>query len=219
VARRCCLKPCSPMIGASVEDGLPALDQPRVAGGLCQDCRHVLISMERSQHIGRDSSAKARSRSAIGTQLVGSVTAVQSTSRPRELCVLAAAIALLRKRWHSPRNRRKVQERGRKGFCTPYAPAVHREKRVRNAAEHVDCRSAASELAWSVDGSRVPWNGGWMTPDQPRAARGLLDWSQAELAARSNLSESTIRNAKTISAPLRQSVQGTARLFLSSSFK
>ncbi|HEU0147948.1 MAG TPA: helix-turn-helix transcriptional regulator [Bradyrhizobium sp.] len=33
-----------------------------------------------------------------------------------------------------------------------------------------------------------------MTPDQSRAARGLLDWSQAELAARSNLSESTIRN-------------------------
>ncbi|WP_315785456.1 helix-turn-helix transcriptional regulator [Bradyrhizobium sp. SZCCHNPS1003] len=33
-----------------------------------------------------------------------------------------------------------------------------------------------------------------MTPDQSRAARGLLDWSQAELAARSNLSESTIRD-------------------------
>jgi transcriptional regulator with XRE-family HTH domain len=33
-----------------------------------------------------------------------------------------------------------------------------------------------------------------MTPDQSRAARGLLDWSQAELAAQSNLSESTIRD-------------------------
>jgi transcriptional regulator with XRE-family HTH domain len=33
-----------------------------------------------------------------------------------------------------------------------------------------------------------------MTRDQSRAARGLLDWSQAELAARSNLSESTIRD-------------------------
>ncbi|MCJ2021201.1 helix-turn-helix domain-containing protein [Methylobacterium sp. E-065] len=29
---------------------------------------------------------------------------------------------------------------------------------------------------------------------QSRAARGLLDWSQTELAARSNLSESTIRD-------------------------
>jgi transcriptional regulator with XRE-family HTH domain len=33
-----------------------------------------------------------------------------------------------------------------------------------------------------------------MTSDQSRAARGLLDWSQAELAVRSNLSESTIRD-------------------------
>jgi transcriptional regulator with XRE-family HTH domain len=33
-----------------------------------------------------------------------------------------------------------------------------------------------------------------MTPDQSRAARGLLDWSQAELASRSNLGESTIRD-------------------------
>jgi transcriptional regulator with XRE-family HTH domain len=33
-----------------------------------------------------------------------------------------------------------------------------------------------------------------MTHDQSRAARGLLDWSQAELAARSNLSESTVRD-------------------------
>jgi transcriptional regulator with XRE-family HTH domain len=33
-----------------------------------------------------------------------------------------------------------------------------------------------------------------MTPEQSRAARGLPDWSQAELAARSNLSESTIRD-------------------------
>jgi transcriptional regulator with XRE-family HTH domain len=29
---------------------------------------------------------------------------------------------------------------------------------------------------------------------QSRAARGLLDWSQAKLGARSNLSESTIRD-------------------------
>jgi transcriptional regulator with XRE-family HTH domain len=33
-----------------------------------------------------------------------------------------------------------------------------------------------------------------MTPAQSRAARGLIDWSQTELAARSNLSESTIRD-------------------------
>ena len=33
-----------------------------------------------------------------------------------------------------------------------------------------------------------------MNPDQSRAARGLLDWSQAELAAQSNLSESTVRD-------------------------
>jgi len=33
-----------------------------------------------------------------------------------------------------------------------------------------------------------------LTPSQSRAARGLLDWSQDELATRSNLSESTIRN-------------------------
>ncbi|WP_095082013.1 helix-turn-helix domain-containing protein [Mesorhizobium sophorae] len=33
-----------------------------------------------------------------------------------------------------------------------------------------------------------------MTPSQSRAARGLLDWSQQELAGRSNLSESTIRD-------------------------
>ncbi|PVE26449.1 transcriptional regulator [Microvirga sp. KLBC 81] len=33
-----------------------------------------------------------------------------------------------------------------------------------------------------------------ITPAQSRAARGLLDWSQLELAARSNLGESTIRD-------------------------
>ncbi|CEJ13400.1 helix-turn-helix protein [bacterium YEK0313] len=33
-----------------------------------------------------------------------------------------------------------------------------------------------------------------MTPAQSRAARGLLDWSQAELAVKANLSESTIRD-------------------------
>ena len=33
-----------------------------------------------------------------------------------------------------------------------------------------------------------------LTPAQSRAARGLLDWSQTELASRSNLSESTIRD-------------------------
>ncbi len=32
------------------------------------------------------------------------------------------------------------------------------------------------------------------SPAQSRAARGLLDWSQTELAAKSNLSESTIRD-------------------------
>ena len=33
-----------------------------------------------------------------------------------------------------------------------------------------------------------------MTPQQSRAARGLLDWSQTQLGLRSNLSESTIRD-------------------------
>ncbi|WMT92512.1 helix-turn-helix transcriptional regulator [Pelagibacterium sp. H642] len=33
-----------------------------------------------------------------------------------------------------------------------------------------------------------------LTPEQSRSARGLLDWSQEELAARSNLSGSTIRD-------------------------
>ena len=33
-----------------------------------------------------------------------------------------------------------------------------------------------------------------ISPEQSRAARGLLDWSQTELGARSNLSESTVRD-------------------------
>jgi len=33
-----------------------------------------------------------------------------------------------------------------------------------------------------------------ITPEQSRAARGLLDWSQTKLAQKSNLSESTIRD-------------------------
>ena len=33
-----------------------------------------------------------------------------------------------------------------------------------------------------------------ISPAQSRAARGLLDWSQSELAQRSNLSESTVRD-------------------------
>lgn len=33
-----------------------------------------------------------------------------------------------------------------------------------------------------------------ITPEQSRAARGLLDWSQEKLATQSNLSESTIRD-------------------------
>jgi transcriptional regulator with XRE-family HTH domain len=33
-----------------------------------------------------------------------------------------------------------------------------------------------------------------ITPEQSRAGRGLLDWSQAELGARANLSESTVRD-------------------------
>jgi transcriptional regulator with XRE-family HTH domain len=33
-----------------------------------------------------------------------------------------------------------------------------------------------------------------ITPEQSRAARGFLDWSQTELGSRSNLSESTIRD-------------------------
>lgn len=33
-----------------------------------------------------------------------------------------------------------------------------------------------------------------ITPEQSRAARGLLDWSQSTLASQSNLGESTIRD-------------------------
>jgi len=33
-----------------------------------------------------------------------------------------------------------------------------------------------------------------MTPEQSRAARGWLDWSQAELAAKANVSLSTVRD-------------------------
>lgn len=33
-----------------------------------------------------------------------------------------------------------------------------------------------------------------MTPSQSRAARGLADWSQSDLARHSNLSESTVRD-------------------------
>lgn len=33
-----------------------------------------------------------------------------------------------------------------------------------------------------------------LSPAQARAARGLVDWSQSDLASRSNLSESTIRD-------------------------
>ncbi len=33
-----------------------------------------------------------------------------------------------------------------------------------------------------------------LSPEQSRAARGLLDWSQAQLAARSNLGQSTVRD-------------------------
>jgi transcriptional regulator with XRE-family HTH domain len=33
-----------------------------------------------------------------------------------------------------------------------------------------------------------------ISPQQSRAARGLLDWSQTELGGRANLSESTIRD-------------------------
>jgi transcriptional regulator with XRE-family HTH domain len=33
-----------------------------------------------------------------------------------------------------------------------------------------------------------------LSPAQSRAARGLLDWSQIDVASRSNLSESTIRD-------------------------
>ncbi|MNV39466.1 helix-turn-helix protein [compost metagenome] len=33
-----------------------------------------------------------------------------------------------------------------------------------------------------------------ITKEQPRAARGLLDWSQTELAQASNLGESTVRD-------------------------
>jgi transcriptional regulator with XRE-family HTH domain len=36
-----------------------------------------------------------------------------------------------------------------------------------------------------------------LTPAQSRTARGLLEWSQIELGARSNLSERTVRDFET----------------------
>lgn len=47
-----------------------------------------------------------------------------------------------------------------------------------------------------------------MNPAQSRAARGLLKWTQADLAAAANVSEVTIRNFENEkSVPLRASLQ------------
>ncbi|MGH1573774.1 helix-turn-helix domain-containing protein [Methylobacterium sp. P31] len=49
---------------------------------------------------------------------------------------------------------------------------------------------------------------------QSRAARGLLDWSQTELASRSNLSESTIRDfEKGRRVPSPNNLAAVARAF------
>lgn len=46
-----------------------------------------------------------------------------------------------------------------------------------------------------------------LVPEQSRAARGWLDWSQEELAKRSNVSPSTVRNfEKGRNAPIRNNL-------------
>jgi transcriptional regulator with XRE-family HTH domain len=53
-----------------------------------------------------------------------------------------------------------------------------------------------------------------MTPAQSRAARGLLDWSQTELAEGSNLSESTIRDfEKGRRTPTETNISAIQRVF------
>ncbi|WFU23138.1 helix-turn-helix transcriptional regulator [Bradyrhizobium sp. CB1717] len=61
-----------------------------------------------------------------------------------------------------------------------------------------------------------------ITPAQSRAARGLVDWSQSELGAQSNLSESTVRDfekGRRIPGPnnlaaMRAALEGAGVLFI-----
>lgn len=53
-----------------------------------------------------------------------------------------------------------------------------------------------------------------MTPEQCRAARGWLEWSQDELAARASVSLSTIRNfEKGRNAPIKNNLEAMQRAF------
>jgi ribosome-binding protein aMBF1 (putative translation factor) len=69
--------------------------------------------------------------------------------------------------------------------------ALSRKPLVRNAGRGSQDSSTVFVRAkrWRQKDARMP-----LTPAQSRAARGLLDWSQTELATHSDLSESTVRD-------------------------
>ncbi|WP_375208303.1 helix-turn-helix domain-containing protein [Hyphococcus sp.] len=55
-----------------------------------------------------------------------------------------------------------------------------------------------------------------ITPEQCRAARALLDWTQRELAARANLTDVTIREFERGKSRLKDSTAQLVRLVLES---
>jgi ribosome-binding protein aMBF1 (putative translation factor) len=53
-----------------------------------------------------------------------------------------------------------------------------------------------------------------MTPEQSRAARGWLDWSQQDLAERANVSLSTVRDfEKKRRSPIKNNIDAMRRAF------
>jgi len=55
-----------------------------------------------------------------------------------------------------------------------------------------------------------------LTPEQSRAARGWLDWSQGELAERSSVSMSTVRDfEKGRRMPIANNMEAIQRAFIS----